>query len=616
MRQYRVYKSPKRVAARDVPRESRIRLEDALVVLLSAVATLYLEWSIIFDRGVYQIDALIHEYWMRRFQDGALFQDPLTKVLVHSGYVPVGVQGLYYSFSWLVDPIRLGAVGAVVVAPVSAWLIFRIVREHTEWRPAAWLGVALFLLPWNVQQFNGMHARAFGEPIVLLTLYLLLRRRPGWAALMPPIGMLLYPPAAAISLVMVIVGAVRSLVGDRSAPARRVAVAVGSAAATAFAALAPALANVQHSDLISESVARRYAEFSDRGQMHFFSPSTIEMLRGPYSGFDLDTSGSVLLAGFIAVLLVRGNVRRVRTEVWVLAAACLGMFAASYVVLFRLYLPSRYVHPMIGVFCIVIAVCWRPTWDSIARGVGQRPSLVAACVVPLTIVWLGTCTIPLGPQLTAHRLATTMRGDKWLYLAWVLVACVIAVSVLLLTGRYAEGAAVTFSAVLAGTLLVGGVAVAGGGEAPGIVCRDAPLYRYLETLPKDTIVAGDPVAIDCVPIAAERPVLMSKKLYQVYDRNVFHFARPRMLAEIRAYYGSSRRAIVRLRTVYGADVLLINRELLSSGGHYRYGEMAPFNQLMRRLRRTVHKPATLRMPSRCMTWSHGTQAVYSLRCLT
>src|SRR6185437_11331344 len=167
-----------------------------------------------------------------------------------------------------------------------------------------------------------------------------------------------------------IVAAVRSLVDNRRYPARRMALAVGSAAATAFAALAPTLANIQHSDLISESAARRYAEFSDRGQMHFFSPSTIEMLKGPYSGFDLDTSGCVLLAGFIAVLLVPGNVRRVQTEVWVLAAACLGMFAASYGILFRLYLPSRYVHPMIGVFCITIAICWRPTWELIARVVG------------------------------------------------------------------------------------------------------------------------------------------------------------------------------------------------------------------------------------------------------
>ena len=109
---------------------------------------------------------------------------------------------------------------------------------------------------------------------------------------------------------------------------------------------------------------------------------------------------------------------------------------------------------------------------------------------------------------------------------------------------------------------------------------------------------------------------MSQKLYQVYDRNVLRFARPRMFAEIRAYYGGSLRDIVRLRTMYGADVVVVNRKLLASGGEYPYSRMAPFEGLMRHLRRTVHDPAMLRLPRRCMTWSHGAEAVYSLRCLT
>jgi len=597
-------------------RPSRIGLEDAAVVLSCVLATLYLEWAIIFQRGVYQTDALIHEFWMRRFQDGGLFHDPLTTVLVRSGYIPLGVQGLYYVLSYLVDPVRLGAVGAVFVAPLSAWLVFRIVREQTDWRPAAWLGAALFVLPWNVQQFNGMHARAFGEPVVLLTLYLLLRRRLGWAALIPPVATMLYPPAAAVSLIMVIVAAARSLVSDRSSPARRIAVAAGSAAATALATIAPTVANIQHSNLISEAAARHYPEFSGRGQMQFFSKSFLQLMRGPYSGFDLDTSGCVLLAGCIAVLLVPGNVRRVRADVWVLAAASLAMFAASYSVLFRLYLPNRYTHSMVAFFCIVIAVCWRPTWAFLARWVSSWGALIVACALPAAIVWLAARVVPLGPQMTSQGFSALVRHDRWLYLAWLVAACLVAATVLVVKGRRAQGAAVTFAAVLAGTLLVGGVAVAGGGEAAGIACPDAPLYGYLQTLPKDTIVTGDPIAINCIPIAAERPVLMSQKLYQVYDQNVLHFARPRMLAEIRAYYGNSLQDIVRLRIMYGAGVIVVNRDLFSPGGGYPYSRMAPFEGLVGYLRRTVRDPAVLRLPRRCMTWSHGAEAVYSLRCLT
>ena len=406
-------------------RPSRIGLEDAAVVLSCALATLYLEWSIIFQRGVFQTDALIHEFWMRRFQDGGLFHDPLTTVLVRSGY-SARRSGAVLRLQLPGGSGSPGAVGAVVVAPLAAWLVFRIVREHTDWRPAGWLGAALFLLPWNVQRFNGMHARAFGEPVVLLTLYLLLRRRMGWAALIPPAAVMLYPPAATVSLIMVLVAAGRSLLRDRRSPARRVAVAAGSSAATAIAAIAPALANVQHSDLITESAARHYVEFSGRGQMQFFSGSFLGMMKGPYSGFNLDTSGCVLLVGFLTVLLVPGNLRRVRAEVWVLAASCLCMFAASYQVLFRLYLPNRYVHSMVAFFSIVIAVCWRPTWTFIARWVGSRPSLIVACALPAAIVWFAAGVVPLGPQLTTHGLAAQVLHDRWPYLTGIVVACVVA----------------------------------------------------------------------------------------------------------------------------------------------------------------------------------------------
>ena len=68
--------------------------------------------------------------------------------------------------------------------------------------------------------------------------------------------------------------------------------------------------------------------------------------------------------------------------------------------------------------------------------------------------------------------------------------------------------------------------------------------------------------------------------------------------------------------MYGADVIVVNRNLLGSGRGYQYSRMQPFEGLMKHLRRSVHDPATLRLPRRCMTWNHGAEAVYSLRCLT
>ena len=194
-------------------------LEQALLVVLAALATMYVERIILFTPHLYATDTMLLEYWMRRFQDPGLFQDPLTHALVETGYVPLGSQAVYWLASNVVDPIQFGAWGVLVLAPLSTWLVFRIVREHTAWIPAAWLAAALFVLSWQNQRFSGTHPRAFAQPIVLLTVFLLMRGRTRWAAAVPAAGALFYPPAALVALGVVFLSAIgahgRRLTVDR-----------------------------------------------------------------------------------------------------------------------------------------------------------------------------------------------------------------------------------------------------------------------------------------------------------------------------------------------------------------------------------------------------------------
>ena len=365
-------------------------MEGAAFVVAAVLATVYAERQILFTAHAYQNDALLLEYWMRRFQNPQLFTDPLTHALTQTAYVPFGVQGLYLLASYVIDPIRFGAWGAVVLAPFSAWLVFRIIREHTAWIPAAWLGGALFLLPSSMERFSGTHARAFAQPIVLLTLYLVLRGRIRWAAAVPPVGALLYPPAALLAG-GVLAGAALGRHGRRPAVDRGlVKAAAVSAAAVVAVLLAPRLAGLPTSDLISASAARHYPEFGSHGQMVFFRKSVWQMLKGRYSGFDLKAPGGILFAAVFLVIALRpSNVRLVRKEVWATAVVSLILFGVSYAVLFRLYLPNRYTHPLIPVFCIVIGVCWRPTWCALRRRVGTLSLPVVAVVLPVAIVWIG-----------------------------------------------------------------------------------------------------------------------------------------------------------------------------------------------------------------------------------
>jgi hypothetical protein len=594
---------------RSVPRE------DVALVLLAAAATIWWDRQILFAAHVYQPDTLLLEYWTRRFQDPHLFTDPLTHALLQTAYVPWGVQGLYLLASYVVDPLRFGAWGAVVLAPFSAWLVFRIVRTHTSWAPGAWLAAALFLLPWTTERFSGTHSRAFEQPIILLTLLLVLRRRTRLAAVVPVVGALLYPPAALIG-VGVVAGAAVGRAGRRpTLDSEVVFTALACGVAVLAVLLAPGIAGLPTSHLISASAARRYPEFGANGQMVFFRKSALEMLKGRYSGFDLRPPGAILIVAALAMVVLRPrNAALVRVEVWMTAAAGLVLFGLSYAVLFRLYLPNRYTHPLEPVACIVVGVCWKPTWDAIGARLRMWSLAVAAVFLPAALVWLGVTALVIGPQLPAAHFGRILRSiDVALAIAAVAGAALCA-ALVVRRGRHAR-AAVAVAAIFSAALLVGAVTGTAGGR-DSVTCGSLHLQAYLRTLPPEAIIAGDPVKLDCVPVEARRPVVISRKLYQAVDADYFKVIRPRMFAMLRAYYGPSVAAIAALHARFGADYLVVQSDLLDRDHAIpAYDHMAPFDKLIDSILARSPTRAALELPRSCAVWHRLVLTVYDLRCV-
>ncbi len=593
-------------------------LEQALLVILAGLATMRVERIILFTPHVSATDTMLLEYWMRRFQDPGLFQDPLTHALVKTGYVPLGPQAVYWLASNVVDPVRLSAWGVLVLAPLSTWLVFRIVREHTAWIPAAWFAAALFVLSWQNQRFSGTHPRGFAQPIVLLTVYLLMRGRTRWAAAVPAVGALFYPPAALVALAVLFLTAIgargRRLTVDR----RTLIAAAASAAVVLLAYELPRIAGLSSGNLITESVARHYPEFGPNGQVPFFRDSVIKELRANYSGFAVTLGGSILMVMAAVVLLLRpANCRLIRKEVWAMGAASLILFGVSYAVLFHLYLPNRYTYPLIPFYCIVIAVSWYPLWNSYGKRLRWLLPILAVGL-PVAVVWFAGTKFDLGPLLPWASLRHTII-DGWVTIACSLAAgAVLAAVVYVNRNQRAMGALIVLlCAVFAGSLLTGVVTVAGWQTSKGHDCsKDQALYSYLRTLPKQAIIAGDPKGIDCVPIEAERGVVISRKLYQPFDYTFLKFVRPRMADMLRAYYGPSRRAIADLGTRYGATDLVIDRKLLTLKRPFlRFTKMAPFATVVRQAAPKPSQRAALHLPKSCEVWSEGDLAVYDISCV-
>jgi hypothetical protein len=586
--------------------------EDVVVILVAAVATLIVEWTVISKPRVFQTDAMIHEFWMRRFQDPALFHDPLTNALLETGYSPPLFRSLYWLASYVVDPVHFGELLPVVLQPLAVWLVFRIVREQVAWRPAAWLGAALFLVPWDIHRFSGGHPRAFAQPIVLLAVLFLLRRWIVAAAIVPPVGVLLYPPAGITALGVVLLAAItrrRSPLLDRRRAALAGLSVLGVGAATLLARVTTGYAEV-----ITASEAHHFPEFGEHGQMHFFASSTIKYLSQNYSGFSLLDSGSILAVSALLLLLVRPrNAKLIRWEVWCMAIAALVLFAIAHAVLFRLYLPHRYTYPLLPFFCIVVAVCARPTVEALGRL--ARAALLATPVLPVMAVLLALTVFPLGPRMSLADVGSWL-ADAAPALATGLAVGILLAAVLRPTGpdastRRTVVALAAAATLVAGSVLVAAVAFAGGGASPyAATCKEGSLYRFLAGVPKDAIVAADPFDANCIPIAARRPVVISRKLYQPWALDYFEQIRGRMFRTVDAFYGPSVDDVNELATRYGADYLLVRR-----GGEPTWFRMAPFTQRAERLRRKVTDPAIENLPERCVVWQSKRLELYDLSCI-
>ena len=569
-----------------------MRHERAAALAACVLAALLANWRLLRPEFL-SADALVHQYWMRQWRDPALFHDPLTAELRRSARYPEGYDALYRIASEVVDPIAFGEFVGVGLMALSGWLIFLIVREHTAWRPAPWIGAGLFLAMLEIHRFYGGFPRGFVHPVVLLTVLLAMRDRQLMAALVAAAGALFYPPAALLAIGVLLVS-----VRDR----RR----AGYAALALGLAAVAVLAGGEGPRVMTAAEAREFPEFGAHGSLHFFAPSLVEYLSQNRSGFDLRTSGSVLLVAALTLLLARReNWRLLRREVLALPVVALGAWAVAQAVLFKLYLPHRYTYPLLAFFAIVVAVTIEPTWRALAERRGPVRAL-ALLASPVAICAFAVYVFPLAPVTPSRPFATMALIGA---IALVLAAAAVPLSV----RSAATGAAVT------GALLVGLVLVLPDRLPLGNACPPRPATTYMsKRLPKDAIIAGDPRDLMCVVATARRPVVISTQLAPAYEADYFGRGRERMFATLRAYYGNSSSAIADLGTRYGADYLwvrrdAVEREVEGGGVRWKAGEQ-PYGRYVRQLLNRG-EPAVLNLPAACRRWQLGPAEVYEIRCL-
>jgi hypothetical protein len=587
---------------------------EQLAVLLAATAAAIVTQANLLHKNVVEGDVLVHQYWMRSFTDPQLFTDQLTAALKRSDRYPAGYEALFRAASHVADPVAFGEWLGIALMAFAGWLVFRIVREHTAWAPAAWIAAALFLAL-DTHRFSGGFPRGFTHIIVLSTVLLALRGRHVAAAVVAAAGVLIYPPAALLSVAVLVLAGVRFGRWRLALDRRGVLIGAAALALTAVTAAVAHVASGTSPDFLSAGQARAYPEFGAHGELHFFVPSLIEYLRQNRSGFDLRATGSIITIAALALLALRpANLRLLRPEVLALPIASLACFALAQAVLFRLYLPHRYTYPLVAFFAIAIGVGLRPTWEAIWSHARPRARAVGILVAPLLVWYAALYAFPLGPDRALRPLVS------WTTFGTLAAACAAAATAFVMLARLPAQARAAAATLLSGFVLLGALVVAPGHNPPGQTCASTSASAFLASLPKAAVVAGDPIDLKCVPFTARRGVVISTQLAPSYEAGYFHAARRRMFAMLRAYYGPSRAAIARLRR-YGATDLWVRRGALlheraePRGVRWRRGQQ-PYGTFVRDVLASGRRPAVLALPARCRVWHSGREAVYDIGCVS
>ena len=594
-------------------RERTRGLESAAALVACTLAAVLISRRLL-RPDVVSDDALVHQYWMWHFRDAALFNDPLTAELRGSTRYPDGYELLYRLAAHVFDPIAFGEWVGVALMALSGWLIFLIVREHTDWRPAAWIAAGVFLALINIHRFHGGFPRAFVHPVVLLTVLMSMRRHFLVAALVAAGGALFYPPASLLAVGVLAFSAVEWSGLRLRLERDRTLYALLAGGLALLAVLGPAAL--------------------DGGAPRVFTAARGARVPG--------------LRRARAAALLRGDAARSTCARTAAGSTCRARGACS---------------------------CWR-AWRCCSSGAGTCGCCAARCSrcrssrSPRSPPRRRCCSSSTSPTATRIRSSHSSRSSsgsrcarrgrrcgrgrargsprsgccalRWWSTCWRSTRSRSArASRSAISGAprspgsparccwpprprsrsagSAAGAHPALGAALTGLVLLVALLGVPDRTARGSPCPTGPAARFLGTLPKDAIVAGDPYDLKCVPFTARRAVVISTQLAPAYEVEYFLHGRARLYADLRAYYGSSVDAIVDLRRRYGATHLWVRRaaienEMRKQNGQRWHPWQDPYGRYVRGLLRSG-EPAVLHLPGACRRWHLGGAEVYDIACI-
>jgi hypothetical protein len=454
-------------------------------------------------------DAAHHVFWLYRYADPGLFPgDPSIGYFSSNSVAPYGYRAIYAAIAPWFDVLTAAEWLSVPLLGCSAWLAWRLGRaiETPDPELVGLLAVVALMLLLPVVDLHPAMAfqRTFALPLTLLCLWGLVAHRYVWVGLSWLGSALVYPviiPVLGLTGALVFLA---DLVRTRQMPAKWLLNGVLGILAILIVVLGSGTPDGV-GPMVTYTQAMGMPEFGPGGRQQLFGVTISgNWFHHHRTGLGWSPPAVLALAVALAVLAVRRHLRWVPPAAWLLAAIGIGLWFVARLVLFDLYLPNRHSRWSVSAFAIVAF------------------SLAAYSVAAAFVA------------STRNGLSI---GTTWPRALALLAPVVVAVSL-------APAASARWS------------------EPEDADLENA--YRYLATLPRDTLVMAHPDLANFVPVRTRRSVVASTEAAIAFMQGYYGQYRPRLVDSLRVAYATSWPEVDEIADRYGADVVLTGPSVWAS----------------------------------------------------
>lgn len=357
---------------------------------------------------VVQDDARQHVFWMQRFIDPGLFPDDFITDYFQS-VAPGGYKAIYQIMASVgVEPLLFNKLLPLLLGIITTFYCFQLCLQLF---PVPFAGFAAAVLLnqslWMAFDLVSGTARAFAYPLFVAFLYYWLQRR--WLPLLLSIGLmgLFYPTcvllAAGILFWQMLVSQKQQFNLDF--------LGLASLGLTVVVMLGYAVEPSAYGALISGAAAREMPEFLPGGRNSFFDDNPLRFwLTGSRSGWLPLLMPPLIWIGLFLPWLLQQKARfplaaMVTEKIRIFSTIVItstGWFVLAHLLLFKLYLPSRFTNVSLRVVMALAAgMVMAIIWDKVSQSRKWQP-----------LGWLLVGLLLLYPHLDSSFPRTSYRVVK------------------------------------------------------------------------------------------------------------------------------------------------------------------------------------------------------------